>query len=172
MHNGDSLENLVLKFHNKLTMKAACIVGDIYAEEVVQEVWELLVRGDVSIKDIRSTYHWLMRVVTNKAINRSVREARLLSYDQISAGRLMPNKVVGGYELKHYEPSPEELLTEAQKMTALINTWEVLSELQQKVLELRYVKDFTYAQISSELSLSLSQTKVSLHRAKTKLISC
>lgn len=172
MHNSESLENLVLKFHKKLTIKAASIVGDIYAEEVVQEVWELLVRGDVCIKDIHSTYQWLMRVVTNKAINRSVREAKFLSYDQISADQLVPNRVLGGYELKYYEPSPEELLNGAQKMKAIINTWELLSELQQRVLELRYVKDFSYAQISAELSLSLSNTKVSLHRAKSKLISC
>lgn len=167
----DLLSKLVTTYHQKLTITAANIVGEIYAEEIVQDVWESLARGDVCLEDIQSISHWLYRVVTNKSLNRSKREIRSLSLEQLNSEFSSKLNVMKHNDPTMLEHSPEEIILGAQMVTALVSSWESLPNVQQRAIELRYFAGYSYAQIASELRMTISNTKVSLHRAKAKLLS-
>lgn len=167
----DLLSNLVSKYHKNLTIKASSIVGEIYAEEVVQDVWEILARGEVCLDDINSINHWLQRVVKNRSLNLNKRESRTVPLDYSGSDLFRSSNSLQSVDFRFTEYSTEDMLIGAQKLDALLDSWEALSPVQQRVIELRYSRDYSYHEIASELSMTLSNTKVSLHRAKAKLLS-
>lgn len=167
----DLLSNLVTSYHRQLTNRAANIVGEIYAEEIVQDVWESLARGDVCLDEIQSISHWLNRVVINKSLNRNKRELRSLSLDQLDSEYSSKLSFTQLNDLTLLEHSPEDIILGEQMITTLVLSWESLPNVQQRAIELRYFADYSYAQIASELRMTVSNTKVSLHRAKIKLLS-
>lgn len=167
----DLLATLVMKYHKKLTAKAASIVGEVYAEEIVQDVWESLAKGDVCLDDIDSISSWLHRVVINRSLNRNKREIRSISLEHINPQLSTELNTGRLYELTFSEETPEQTLVGDERVSALVASWDSLSHTQQRAMELRYFKDYSYVEIASELSLTLSNIKVSLHRAKSKLYS-
>lgn len=67
-------------------------------------------------------------------------------------------------------PSPEESLILKQDNDKLLATISTLPVHYQKVIELRYLEDKTYKEISEELGLTLANVKVRILRAKQLLV--
>lgn len=168
--NLEYLEGLVKIYHQQLIVSAASIVGDLYAEEIVQDVWELLSSGEVNLYDIHSIRHWLHKVVINKALNRYKRESRSVSLE------LMNSEELGIIKIKHldnyniYEASPEAILVATQKAIKLMTLWDSLPDIQKRALELRYFSDNSYRDIALELNMTVSNAKVTIHRVRSKLM--
>lgn len=169
-NNRKLLANLVEQYHKKLTFKAASIVGDIYAEEIVQDVWETLVSGDVNLFDINSISHWLHRVVINKSLNRNKRENKVISLEQLTSNTCVTSKSQQMEIAIIDEASPEDILVGTQKVRAIASSWDALPETQKRALELRLFKGYSYQMIADELCITVSNAKVIIHRARSKVI--
>ncbi len=74
-----------------------------------------------------------------------------------------------GFEKKDYRRTPEEV-TEMDDMKAIMRR-EIanLNDKYRMVLELRDIEGYKYAEIAEILDISMSQVKVTLHRARIEL---
>lgn len=66
-------------------------------------------------------------------------------------------------------PNPEQEVIEKQKIQMLHLAVAQLPEKYRKVVELRYFEDLSYEEISQHLSISLSNVKIQILRAKNML---
>lgn len=66
-------------------------------------------------------------------------------------------------------PDPEETLIQHQKITALKEIVNQLKPRYRSLIELRYYKEYSYEEISTELNLPIGTVKAQLNRAKTLL---
>jgi RNA polymerase sigma factor (sigma-70 family) len=66
-------------------------------------------------------------------------------------------------------PDPEESLINHQKITVLKDIVSQLKPRYKALIELRYYKEYSYEEISSELNLPIGTVKAQLYRAKTLL---
>jgi len=66
-------------------------------------------------------------------------------------------------------PDPEESLINHQKISALKDIISQLKPRYKTLIELRYYKEYSYEEISSELNLPIGTVKAQLFRAKTLL---
>jgi RNA polymerase sigma-70 factor (ECF subfamily) len=66
-------------------------------------------------------------------------------------------------------PDPEESLINHQKIAALKDIISQLKPRYKTLIELRYYKEYSYEEISSELNLPIGTVKAQLFRAKTLL---
>jgi RNA polymerase sigma factor (sigma-70 family) len=66
-------------------------------------------------------------------------------------------------------PDPEESLINHQKIVALREIVNQLKPKYKSLIELRYYKEYSYEEISSELNIPIGTVKVQLYRAKTLL---
>jgi RNA polymerase sigma-70 factor (ECF subfamily) len=66
-------------------------------------------------------------------------------------------------------PDPEESLINRQKIAALKDIVSQLKPRYKDLIELRYYKEYSYEEISSELNLPIGTVKAQLFRAKTLL---
>ena len=66
-------------------------------------------------------------------------------------------------------PDPEESLINRQKIAALKDIVSQLKPRYKELIELRYYKEYSYEEISSELNLPIGTVKAQLYRAKTLL---
>jgi RNA polymerase sigma factor (sigma-70 family) len=66
-------------------------------------------------------------------------------------------------------PDPEESLINHQKIAALKDVVNQLKPRYKKLIELRYYKEYSYEEISTELNLPIGTVKARLYRAKSLL---
>jgi RNA polymerase sigma factor (sigma-70 family) len=66
-------------------------------------------------------------------------------------------------------PDPEESMINLQKIAALKDIVNQLKPRYKSLIELRYFKEYSYEEISSELKLPIGTVKAQLFRAKTLL---
>ena len=66
-------------------------------------------------------------------------------------------------------PDPEESLINFQKIAALKDVVNQLKPRYKSLIELRYYKEYSYEEISTELNLPIGTVKAQLFRAKTLL---
>jgi len=66
-------------------------------------------------------------------------------------------------------PDPEETLINDQKIAALRKIVNQLKSPYREIIELRYYKEYSYEEISSELKIPIGTVKAQLYRAKSLL---
>ncbi|HBE41100.1 MAG TPA: RNA polymerase subunit sigma-24 [Bacteroidales bacterium] len=66
-------------------------------------------------------------------------------------------------------PDPEETLINDQKIATLRKIVTQLKSPYREIIELRYYKEYSYEEISSELKIPIGTVKAQLYRAKTLL---
>lgn len=67
------------------------------------------------------------------------------------------------------QPTPEDEVIDKQRMQLLRTAVSQLPEKYRKVIELRYFEDLSYEEIAEQLSLTLSNVKIQIMRAKQML---
>lgn len=159
------LTQLYMQHHKQLVMRAAYIVGDIYAEEVVQETWLTLMCGKTDFSKLNSTRSWLFKVVINKSINRKKRELRKESLSNLydSSGTRYEHEIID------FQTNPESLLRSEECLDLINQAWSLLSENQKRATYLRFVANLSYEEVAETLGLSITNCKVIVHRAKSRL---
>ncbi|NEW82159.1 MAG: sigma-70 family RNA polymerase sigma factor [Mariniphaga sp.] len=72
--------------------------------------------------------------------------------------------------LKTYSDNPEEELIKKQNAILLRKTISCLKPKYQKIIEMRYFKEYSYSEIAEELNLPLVTVKVHLYRSREMLL--
>ncbi|MGE5420874.1 MAG: RNA polymerase sigma factor [Chloroflexota bacterium] len=108
---------------------------------------------------------WLFKIATNNCVD-FIRKKQLSPSPLDHMQESLDNATVN---IQSDLPDPEETLINHQKISAL---QEIISQLKPRykaLIELRYYKEYSYEEISSELGLPIGTVKAQLFRAKTLL---
>lgn len=110
---------------------------------------------------------WLFRVAINNTID-FIRKKRLqtLSIDKpinTKEGDSM------AFSVSSLEPDPEECIIKDQRILMVRACTHKLNPKYRKLIQLRYFKEYSYAEIAEEMQLPLGTVKAQLHRAKQLL---
>ncbi len=108
---------------------------------------------------------WLFKIATNNCVD-FIRKKQLSPSPLDTVQENLDNATVN---IQSDLPDPEETLINHQKINALK---EIISQLKPRyktLIELRYYKEYSYEEISSELNLPIGTVKAQLYRAKTLL---
>ena len=108
---------------------------------------------------------WLFKIATNNCVD-FIRKKQVsptpLDHLQDSLDNVTVN-------IQSDLPDPEESLINHQKIAALKDIVSQLKPRYKSLIELRYYKEYSYEEISSELKLPIGTVKAQLYRAKTLL---
>ena len=153
-----AFEVLVYRHGSLMRAYAAKVLGsDADADDVVQDVfvqaWDQLDR----LTDVNAVRSWLMRMVSNRAIERIRRRKDHLSVDDWDA----PAPA---------NASPEHLVELRLQMGALAKAVDGLPEMQRQCWVLREVGGVPYAEIAEQLDVPISTVRGQLARARRAII--
>ena len=178
--NNDEFARLVREHHRALIGIATPIVGPSEAEEVVQNAWLKAHRSIGQFEGRAQIRTWLGRIVINEArMQRRKRRRESLFSDwlpaedetegDIMAERFSPNGHWNTPPMQWNLDTPEALLLREERAECLQKLLDTLPASQRAVLELRDTLELSFEEICNELSISASNAKVLLHRARLKL---
>jgi RNA polymerase sigma-70 factor (ECF subfamily) len=108
---------------------------------------------------------WLFKIATNNCVD-------FIRKKQVSPSPLdllQDSLDTATVNIQSDLPDPEESLINSQKITDLKEIINQLKPRYKNLIELRYYKEYSYEEISSELNLPIGTVKAQLYRAKTLL---
>lgn len=108
---------------------------------------------------------WLFKIATNNCID-------FIRKKQSSPATVEPledDLEMFTRNIQSDMPDPEEAIINDQKIAVLRSIVNQLKPRYRQLIELRYYKEFSYEEISSELNLPIGTVKAQLFRAKTLL---
>jgi RNA polymerase sigma factor (sigma-70 family) len=108
---------------------------------------------------------WLFKIATNNCVD-FIRKKQLSPAPFDNQQDDLDNLTVN---LQSDMPDPEESLINRQEIAALKDIVNQLKPRYKSLIELRYYKEYSYEEISSELKLPIGTVKAQLYRAKTLL---
>jgi RNA polymerase sigma-70 factor (ECF subfamily) len=109
---------------------------------------------------------WLFKIATNNCIDFIRKKQSSPSIIDHGQDEEMDSYAVN---IQSDTPDPEEALINHQKITALREVVSQLKPRYRTLIELRYFKEYSYEEISTELDLPIGTVKAQLFRAKTLL---
>jgi RNA polymerase sigma-70 factor (ECF subfamily) len=179
LRSGDNaaFRDLIVRYNQRLLIVARAIIGDVFAEDVVQEAWTSIFRAINRFEGRSTLSTWMIQIVSNEAKSRLRKEKRHMNVadtEQLPAA-LAENRfaVDGHWQIPpaHWElGSPERLLEEDQLRCCIEHTLTLLPENQKAVFMLRDLEQMPLSDIAAQLLLSESNVRVLLHRARFKLL--
>lgn len=168
---------VVTDYQSSMLYVARAIVGTAIAEEVVQEAWLSVIKALPKFEGRSSLKTWILRIVSNSAKSRLRKESK-----HFSAGNAADLEVIGmpkerfsddGYwaipPSRWNIESPDELLTSAELQACMREAMDKLPPIQQTILSLRDMEGMSMQEICKILAISESNSRVLLHRARTKV---
>jgi RNA polymerase sigma-70 factor (ECF subfamily) len=170
---------LIKRYHSLLLTIARAIIGDAFAEDIVQDTW-LSVHKHIGNFERRSSLKtWIITIVSNEAKSRLRREARLVSLEQLDGET--PGSYLDGTNFKangHWKnpiplwnnESPEALLEEQQLQVCIAKTLSLLPPTQKAAFILRDLEQQSFEDICNILHISASNVRVLVHRARLALM--
>lgn len=108
---------------------------------------------------------WLFKIATNACID-FIRKKQFLPSPLDNIQENVDNATAN---IQSDLPDPEEMLINHQKINALKEIVSQLKPRYRTLIELRYYKEYSYEEISSEMDLPIGTVKVQLFRAKNLL---
>jgi RNA polymerase sigma-70 factor (ECF subfamily) len=175
---------LVDRYHGALRRLALGFVSTpSVADEVVQDTWLAVIAG-IDRFELRSSLKtWIYRILMNKARTRGVREHRSVPFSSLE-----DDAVTSGFSPDRFRPAhdpewpghwsasprpwqdqPQERLQAAETLDAVRNAIEDLPPMQRQVIALRDIDGWTSDEVCNVLSLSQTNQRVLLHRARAKV---
>jgi RNA polymerase sigma-70 factor, ECF subfamily len=177
---------LVESLHGLMLRLAIFHVGArAVAEEVVQDAW-LAVLQQLDRFEARSSLKtWILRIVSNQAKTRAVRERRTVAFSVLATDgqdtdepavepdRFLPagHRWAGHWASPpaSWRDVPEDLLLSRETMAEVRRAIDCLPVSQRQVLVLRDVEGLTAAETCELLELTEGNQRVLLHRARAKV---
>jgi RNA polymerase sigma-70 factor (ECF subfamily) len=108
---------------------------------------------------------WLFKIATNNCVD-FIRKKQL---SPSPLDHLQENLDNATINIQSDLPDPEESLINQQKISDLKDIVNQLKPRYRRLIELRYYKEYSYDEISSEMKLPIGTVKAQLNRAKTLL---
>jgi RNA polymerase sigma-70 factor (ECF subfamily) len=154
-----AFEQLVLRHQRYVFNLAYRVLGDYAeAEDVTQEAFLRVWRGLSGFRGQARFTTWLYRIVHNLCLNRLPRLRRELL-------QIEPPEEI----LANPAPSPPDLFDARERLAFLHAQLDRLPEKYRLVLTLRYLQEFSYAEIAAALDVPMGTVKTHLHRARRLL---
>jgi len=172
---------LVGRHAGALLRVASSLVRDhSVAEEVVQETWMGVLTGIDAFEGRSSLRTWLFQILVNKARTRFAREGRTVPFSALSGpgsgdGPALDPARFDGQEGWREPPEswtgedPERLAIEAETRAAIEAGIEQLPDAQRAVMTLRDIEGLETEEICNLLSITVTNQRVLLHRARAKV---
>jgi RNA polymerase sigma-70 factor (ECF subfamily) len=166
----EAFREIVRRYHARLIFVAKSIVGEAFAEEIVQDAWETVLSSIKGFQQRSALQTWLTQIVINKAKTRRLREARHSSLDldwQNPDGDAF--KVNGGWSKPPHpwhEDSPEALLSSDELQQSIHTQIQQLPDNQRIVIILHDMEGIGFSEICNIIEVSQSNARVLLHRAR------
>lgn len=112
---------------------------------------------------------WLFRIASNCAIDH-LRKKRVatISYEQSDRSGIVNFKEIV-FSAKSDSDNPEESIVKMQNSIIVRKTVSRLKPHFRSLIEMRYFKDYSYAEIAEELNLPLGTVKIQLYRSHAVL---
>ncbi len=176
---------LVEALHPSMLRLAMHHVGDrAVAEEVVQDAWIGVLQQLDRFQGRSSLKTWVLRITSNRAKTRAVRERRTVPFSTLAAAEDVDEPAVepdrflpaGHRWAGHWASAPtswrdvpEDVLLSQETMTVVERAVQALPDAQRAVLVLRDVDGLGAAETCQLLGLSEGNQRVLLHRARAKV---
>ncbi len=173
----NTFRQIVTDYQPSMLYVARAIVGTAIAEEVVQEAWMSAIKALPKFEGRSSLKTWILRIVSNNAKSRLRKESR-----HFSAGDAADLEIIGMPQERFSDnghwaipparwniESPDELLTSNELYACMQQAISKLPPLQQSILSLRDMDGISMQEICKILDISESNSRVLLHRARTKV---
>jgi len=168
-----AFEYIVSEYHNIMLSIARAIVGEAFADEVVQEAWISSMKALPKFEGRSKLKTWLLHIVSNGAKSRVRRENRMVSLDEgwesVSSDKFDQT----GHRLDNVYPweeaTPEALVANEQLQAIIEETFQQLPALQRAALTMYDMEGIKMDEICNILDVSASNVRVLLHRARTTL---
>ena len=176
-----AFNRLVREYHQSLITVARPIVGDGWAEAVVQEAWVSIFKALPNFQGRSSLKTWIYTILKNEAFSRYKKEARTVSLEAQIADDQQDLKIEDWLNNAfkndgHWRnalawdiSTPEALLQEEQLQNCIEHTLEKLQPDQKAVFLLRDQEQLAMEEICNIMDLTHSNARVLLHRARLKL---
>ncbi len=178
---------LIERYHASLLRLAQLYVADrAAAEEVVQDTWLGVLKGIDRFEGRSSLKTWLFRILTNLAKTRGVRESRSLPFSAlweaeaepfepaVDPDRFAPAGEADGPRQWVAAPQgwgehPEDRLLSTETQAVIRRAIEALPPAQREVITLRDLEGWSSEEVCNTLSISETNQRVLLHRARSKV---
>ncbi len=169
---------LVRDHHHALLALATPIVGRSEAEEVVQNAWVKAYKAIMDFEGRSALRTWLSRIVINEAkMQLRSRKRELLFADMggvdenhdALADRFTENDGWKNSPFNWHVDSPDALLMSSDLERCLERLLAEIPANQRAVLEMRDSSGMPFDEICNDLSISASNARVLLHRARAEL---
>lgn len=156
--DGRAFGRLVRKYHNLVFSVVRGIMGQRDdAEDVVQEIFIKIFRNLAGYRREARLSTWIYRIARNEAINAARRSRHdFETLDESS-----------GYASK--ERSPEEHLERKRSKLLVDELLEPLDEQHRIAIELRYLGEKSYVEISEIMDIPIGTVKTYIYRAKAAM---
>jgi len=169
----------ISRFQRSMLTIARAIVGDAFADDVVQDAW-IAIHNNIGKFEQRSSLKtWVMTIVSNEAKGRLRRESRKVSLEELDGET--PGSYLDGANFKSdghrvaatpfwHTESPEEILEEKQLQRCINKTLSILPPAQKTAFLLRDIEQQSFEEICEILQVSTANVRVLLHRARLTLM--
>jgi RNA polymerase sigma factor (sigma-70 family) len=158
--------SLMNRYRDSIYYMLLKMVNNPYdAEDLTIEAFGKAFRGLDSYTPKFAFSTWLFKIATNNCVD-FIRKKQLspTPFDLLQDS--LDNATVN---IQSDMPDPEESLINRQKIATLNDIVSQLKPRYKSLIELRYYKEYSYEEISSELNLPIGTVKAQLFRAKTLL---
>lgn len=180
---------LVDRYHTRLVRLASLFVANqAVAEEVAQETWIGVLQGIDRFEGRSSFRTWLFRILTNQAKRRGQREARSMPFAAftqadaengesgwcaVAPDRFRPaGDEWAGHWVSYpsnWRETPEDRFLSHETRALVQQAIDALPPQQRLVITLRDVEGLTSAEVCNTLTISETNQRVLLHRARSKV---
>jgi RNA polymerase sigma-70 factor (ECF subfamily) len=164
---------LVSEHHNTMISVARAIVGEAFADEVVQDVWISAINALPNFEGRSSLKTWLLHIVSNAAKTRVKRENRMSSLDDGWEAEPADKFDATGHRYDDVLPwedeTPEAILANEQLQRIIDEAYQSLPATQRAALTMYDMEGIEMDEICNILSISSSNLRVLLHRARTTI---
>ncbi len=164
--NEKAFASLMNRYRDSIYYMLLKMVNNPYdAEDLTIEAFGKAFRNIESYTPRYAFSTWLFKIATNNCVD-FIRKKQLAPTPLDHLQDSMDNVTVN---IQSDLPDPEESLINHQKIAALKDIVSQLKPRYKALIELRYYKEYSYEEISSELKLPIGTVKAQLYRAKTLL---
>lgn len=183
--NEKAFTTLAREYHSSLLRVAQIYVSSrAVAEEVVQETWIGVLNGLDRFEGRSSLKTWIFGILTNTAKTRAQREGRTLPFSALERPGAVPEPAVEPGRFRppddatwpgHWSSSPQEWNAPAERLLGtevrevVAGAIEQLPPAQRAVISLRDVEGWPADEVCNALSVSETNQRVLLHRARSKV---
>jgi RNA polymerase sigma-70 factor (ECF subfamily) len=181
-----AFETMIDRYHRSLLRMALLYVPSrAIAEEVVQETWLGVLQGLSRFEGRSSLKTWIFRILTNRARTRGQREGRSIPFSAVwspesdtaepavEAERFAPpEREWAGHWVSrphNWDALPEERLLGRETRAQIQRAIDALPGSQREVITLRDVEGWNSEEVCNILSISETNQRVLLHRARSKV---